>query len=176
MSLGPLILGIDGTELTGSERRRLEHPAVGGVVLFTRNYESPEQLAALTAEIRSLRRPPLLICVDQEGGRVQRFRTGFTDLPPPSTLGRLYDREPAQALEAAETVGWLMAAELRARGVDFSFAPVVDLDRGISKVIGDRALALGGGDDGRLQEFRELGEGFRALGSNHSASSPNQGV
>jgi beta-N-acetylhexosaminidase len=140
MSLGPLILGIDGTELTGSERRRLEHPAVGGVVLFTRNYESPEQLSALTAEIRSLRRPPLLICVDQEGGRVQRFRTGFTDLPPPSTLGRLYDREPTQALEAAESVGWLMAAELRARGVDFSFAPVVDLDRGISKVIGDRAL------------------------------------
>lgn len=140
MSLGPLFLGIGGTELTGEERRRLAHPAVGGVVLFTRNYQNSSQLIELVSEIRALRRPPLLVCVDQEGGRVQRFRGEFVELPPPSTLGRLYDRDPAEALRAAESVAWLMAAELRAHGVDFSFAPVVDLDRNISKVIGDRAL------------------------------------
>lgn len=140
MSLGPLFLGIGGTELTGEERRRLTHPAVGGVVLFTRNYDNPSQLIELTGEIRSLRQPPLLVSVDQEGGRVQRFRAGFTELPPAATLGRLYDHDPAEALQAAESVAWLMASELRVLGVDFSFAPVVDLDRGISQVIGDRAL------------------------------------
>ncbi len=139
--LGPLMLGIEGHTLLGEERARLRHPAVGGVLLFTRNYENPQQLAALVAEIRSLRDPALLIAVDQEGGRVQRFREGFTTLPPAQALGRAWESAPALALDAAHQIGWLMARELRAVGVDFSFAPVLDIDRGISKVIGDRAFA-----------------------------------
>jgi len=137
------MLDLEGTELRPEERELLCHPAVGGVILFSRNYADPGQLAALTASIHALRQPPLLIAVDQEGGRVQRFRDGFTRLPPAGRLGALYRRHPQRARQAAERIGWLMAAELRALGVDFSFAPVLDLDRGISRVIGDRAFAAG---------------------------------
>ena len=141
MSLGPVMLDLAGFALTAEERDLLRHPAVGGVILFSRNFLEPEQIAALTAEIHALRDPHLLIAVDQEGGRVQRFRDGFTQLPPAARFGELARRNPHHARQAAEAVGWLMAAELRAVGVDFSFAPVLDLDRGVSGVIGDRAFA-----------------------------------
>lgn len=140
MSLGPLMLGLTGPELEAEERELLCHPLVGGVILFSRNYQSPAQLAALTAAIHALRQPRLLIAVDHEGGRVQRFRDGFTRLPAVRRLGEVYDRDRARARRLARATGWLMAAELRAVGVDFSFAPVLDLDRGISSVIGDRAF------------------------------------
>ncbi len=138
--LGAVMLGIEGTALLGEERERLRHPAVGGVILFARNYADPAQLSALTADIRSLRSPPLLIAVDQEGGRVQRCREGFTALPAAGQIGRAGEMAPALALEAAEQAGWLMATELRECDVDFSFAPVLDLDYGVSSVIGDRSL------------------------------------
>jgi beta-N-acetylhexosaminidase len=140
MALGPLMVDLVGVELTDEEREILQHPYVGGVILFTRNYESPEQIAALTAEIHSLRDPHLIISVDHEGGRVQRFRDGFTRLPPVGALGKHYMQHPKQTLQRAEATGWLMAAELRAVGVDFSFAPVLDLDYGVSEIIGDRAF------------------------------------
>ncbi|MGB9494677.1 MAG: beta-N-acetylhexosaminidase, partial [Azonexus sp.] len=139
MPLGPLMIDIAGTQLSDSDRERLCHPLVGGIILFTRNYDNPEQLAALTAEIHALR-TPFLIAVDHEGGRVQRFREGFTRLPSMATLGHLWDRQPAAALEAASQVGYLLACELRACGVDYSFTPVLDLDYGPSRVIGDRAF------------------------------------
>jgi beta-N-acetylhexosaminidase len=113
---------------------------VGGVILFARNYESPEQVSALVSEIHALRNPQLLVAVDQEGGRVQRFRDGFTRLPPLACLGELYDKDRTRAKHLAHTMGWLMAAEVRAVGVDISFAPVLDLDYGVSTVIGNRAL------------------------------------
>jgi beta-N-acetylhexosaminidase len=122
------------------DRDVLEHPLVGGVILFTRNYESPEQLASLVAEIRALRRPPLLIAADHEGGRVQRFRPGFSVIPSMRRLGHEYDAEAKAGLAAAREMGWLLAAELRAHGIDLAFAPVVDLDYGVSSVIGDRAF------------------------------------
>jgi beta-N-acetylhexosaminidase len=140
LSLGPIMMGLSGLELRAEERELLRKPQVGGVILFTRNYESPQQIAALTAAIHALRDPPLLIAVDQEGGRVQRFRSGFTPLPAVARLGMLHDRAPAQARQCAEATGWLMAAELRSVGVDLSFAPVLDLGRGVSQVIGDRAF------------------------------------
>ncbi len=140
MSLGPLMIDIAGTSLTAEERERLAHPLVGGVILFSRNFADPAQLARLVADIHGLRSPRLLVAVDQEGGRVQRFRAPFTRLPAVRALGGLYDREPEAALALAETTGWLMAAELRALDVDLSFAPVVDLDHGLSSVIGDRAF------------------------------------
>ncbi|MTW19784.1 beta-N-acetylhexosaminidase [Allochromatium palmeri] len=141
MSLGPIMLDLAGTALSAEDCELLRHPAVGGVILFARNYESPEQLTALTAAIHALREPALLIGVDQEGGRVQRFRDGFTRLPPAGRLGQLHRQRPAHARAVCESIAWLMAAELRAVGVDFSFAPVLDLDRGISRVIGDRGFA-----------------------------------
>jgi beta-N-acetylhexosaminidase len=140
MSLGPVMIDLAGPALTAEERELLRHPRVGGVILFSRNYESPEQLLALTADIHGLREPHLLVGVDQEGGRVQRFREGFTRLPSPAVFGRIYDHDPKHADRLAATCGWLMAAELRAVGVDFSFAPVLDLDRGLNQVIGDRAF------------------------------------
>lgn len=140
MTLGPVMLDVDGTILTAEDRELLRHPNVGGVILFTRNCESPQQLQHLAGEIHALRRPELVIAVDQEGGRVQRFREGFTPLPAMHLLGRHYDLEQDRALQLAETCGWLMAAELRAVGVDLSFAPVLDLDYGLSEVIGDRAF------------------------------------
>lgn len=137
---GPLMIDIAGCALCDLDRERLCHPSVGGIILFSRNYRDPEQLAALTAEIHALREPPLLIAVDHEGGRVQRFRDGFTQLPPMRALGTLHDRDPAAALSAATAVGYVLAGELRACGVDFSFTPVLDLDYGPSRVIGDRAF------------------------------------
>ncbi len=133
------MVDIGGTSLSADDRKLLRHPSVGGVILFSRNFEDPAQLAALTDDIHDLRRPPLLIAVDQEGGRVQRFGAPFTILPPARTLGRRYDIDPGQGLALARTCGWLMAAELRACGVDLSFAPVVDIDLGLCSVIGDRA-------------------------------------
>jgi beta-N-acetylhexosaminidase len=140
MSLGPLMLGVDSLSLTAEERELLRHPAVGGVILFARNYADPAQLRALCDEIHALRRPPLLVAVDQEGGRVQRFVRGFTPLPAMRLLGRQYDLDPEGALDSSRRVGWLMSAELAAAGVDLSFAPVLDLDWGVSEVIGDRAF------------------------------------
>ena len=134
------MLDLKGVEMTPEEREILLHPMVGGVILFTRNYESPEQIIRLVEEIHQLRRPHLLVGVDHEGGRVQRFRDGFTQLPPVAELGTLYDSNAKAAKHLAETCGWLMAIELRAVGVDFSFAPVLDLGKGISDVIGDRAF------------------------------------
>ncbi|WP_207063510.1 beta-N-acetylhexosaminidase [Motiliproteus sp. SC1-56] len=136
---GPLMLDLEGTALTAEECEVLKAPPVGGVILFSRNYQSPEQLQALTGEIRRLR-PELLIAVDQEGGRVQRFREGLTRFPAMGRLAALCLEVPGEALALAEECGWLLAAELLALGVDISFAPVLDLDRGISEVIGDRAL------------------------------------
>jgi beta-N-acetylhexosaminidase len=112
---------------------------VGSVILFTRNFESVHQLERLVAEIRALRRPPLLVAVDHEGGRVQRFRSGFTELPPQRSIGRLYDLDAEAGRRLAWQCGWLLAAELRSIGIDMSFAPCVDLDYGVSEVIGDRA-------------------------------------
>jgi len=140
MSLGPIMLDIEGTELNADDIRRLQHPLVGGVILFKRNYESPAQLKALTASIHAVRQPPLLISVDHEGGRVQRFREGFTRVPAMRELGRIWDRSPKQARHLAEQAGWVLAAELRAHGVDFSYTPVLDIDFGNSGVIGDRAF------------------------------------
>jgi beta-N-acetylhexosaminidase len=134
------MLDLVGTSLAAGERDLLRHPLVGGVILFSRNYESPAQLAALVSDIKAVRTPPVLVAVDHEGGRVQRFRDGFTRLPAAARYGELYDRSPARGLALSELGGWLMAAELRAVGVDLSFAPVLDLNRGISRVIGDRAF------------------------------------
>jgi beta-N-acetylhexosaminidase len=139
MSLGPLMVDIAGTELNADDVAVLSHPLVGSVLLFTRNYRDPAQVAALTAAIRAVRTPHLLVAVDHEGGRVQRFRDGFTRLPAMRLLGRRFDEDKREALALAQSVGWLMAAELRAVGVDFSFAPCVDLDYGVSEIIGDRA-------------------------------------
>jgi len=139
LALGPLMIDIAGTQLSDFDRERLCHPLVGGIILFTRNYVNPDQLEALTSEIHALRRP-FLIAVDHEGGRVQRFRDGFTLLPSMATLGHLWDQQPAAALEAALQVGYVLATELRSRGVDYSFTPVLDLDYGPSRVIGDRAF------------------------------------
>jgi len=137
---GPVMADILGLELSAEEKDRLRHPAIGSVILFSRNYESPEQLAALTTDIHELREPPLLIAVDHEGGRVQRFRKGFTHLPVMRRYGDLFDHDPAQALQQCSTAGWLMASELLQLGVDFSFAPIADLGSGVSDVIGDRAF------------------------------------
>ncbi len=141
MSIGPLMLDLEGLTLSAEENEILRHPQVGGVILFSRNYASPSQLARLTAAIHDLRDPHLLIAVDQEGGRVQRFREGFTALPPAAWYGALYRENPGRARLVCEKAAWLMATELRAAGVDFSFAPVLDVDVGVSTVIGDRAFA-----------------------------------
>lgn len=138
--LGPLMIDIAGHALTDLDRERLCHPLVGGIILFSRNYADREQLTALTREIHALRQPRLLIAVDHEGGRVQRFREGFTRLPSMRTLGQLYERDPEAGLSATRDVGFVLAAELRACGVDYSFTPVLDLDYGPSRVIGDRAF------------------------------------
>jgi len=140
MTLGPVMIDVAGEALSDAERERLRHPLVGGVILFSRNYRSPEQIGALVREIHDLRQPRLLVAVDHEGGQVQRFREGFTRLPPLRRFGELYDENPKRAKRLAHTAGWLMAIELRAVDVDFSFAPVLDLDRGVSDVIGDRAF------------------------------------
>jgi beta-N-acetylhexosaminidase len=140
MSLGPVMLDIDGVSLTPADRDLLREPAVGGLILFSRNYASPQQLADLVDEVRALRSPPLIIAVDHEGGRVQRFRDGFTAIPPMRVIGRQYREDPQAALALARQAGWLIAAELRASGIDLCFAPCVDLDWGVSDIIGDRAF------------------------------------
>lgn len=140
MTLGPLMVDVAGLELTPEDREVLRHPLVGSVILFTRNYASSEQLARLVADIHAVRTPALIVGVDQEGGRVQRFRPEFSLLPPPRRIGHEYDLDAKHGLTLARSMGWLMAAELRAHGVDLSFAPCVDLDYGVSGVIGDRAF------------------------------------
>jgi beta-N-acetylhexosaminidase len=140
MSLGPLMIDLAGTEVTQEERELLRHPLIGGVILFARNYVNPEQLTALVDAIHAARAPPLIVAVDQEGGRVQRFREGFSRLPPARRIGHEFDLEARTGLALARAVGWLMAAELRAHGVDISFAPCVDLDYGVSEVIGERSF------------------------------------
>jgi beta-N-acetylhexosaminidase len=137
---GPVMLDVEGSSLTEEDRKRLTHPWVGGVILFARNYVSPQQLRQLTAEILALRDPSLLIAVDHEGGRVQRFRDGFTALPPMRTLGERWDRDARGAIDEAERCGRVIASELGGCGIDFSFTPVLDLDHGHSSVIGDRAF------------------------------------
>ena len=155
---GPLMIDIAGTGLSDLDRERLCHPLVGGIILFTRNYADPEQLAALAAEIHALRKPPLLIAVDHEGGRVQRFRDGFTRLPAMAALGRLWDQQPEAAVEAARQTGYVLASELRACGVDYSFTPVLDLDYAEDSVAGtDGNFVLTG--RGRLIEVQMSAEG-----------------
>ncbi len=134
------MLDLAGTELGAEERERLRHPRVGGVILFARNYVALDQLERLVSAIHGLREPQLLVAVDQEGGRVQRFQDGFTPLPALAHLGAWHDENPGRARRLAEACGWLMAAELRAADVDLSFAPVLDLNHGVSGVIGDRAF------------------------------------
>jgi beta-N-acetylhexosaminidase len=140
MSLGPVMLDFAGLSLTDPDRKRLAHKQVGGVILFSRNYESPEQLKALVDEIHAIRTPRLVVSVDQEGGRVQRFREQFQSLPAIARLGELYDQDESKAIEYAQTFGWIMASELLYYGIDLSFAPVLDLGNPISSVIGDRAF------------------------------------
>ena len=137
---GPLMIDIAGLELTDLDRDRLAHPLVGGLILFARNYASPEQLSKLTAEVHALRSPPLLIAIDHEGGRVQRCREGFTRLPPMRSLGNLWEQAPQDALTAAHDIGYVLAAELRQCGVDLSFTPVLDLDWERSGVVGNRSF------------------------------------
>jgi len=138
--LGPVMLDLAGVELSAAEGEMLRHPLVGGVILFSRNYRTPQQLCELTASIRSLRRPELLIAVDHEGGRVQRFLEGFSRIPPMRRLGLAWDRDRTAACTAAGDIAYVLASELLACGVDFSFTPVLDVDFGESGVIGDRAF------------------------------------
>jgi len=141
LPLGPVMADVAGLELTAEEAEFLRHPAIGAVILFARNYASPAQLKALTAAIRAVRKPELLIAVDHEGGRVQRFREGFTRIPPMRALGELHAKDPQAGLQAARAVGVAIGTELLAHGVDFSFTPVLDIDFSQSAVIGDRAFS-----------------------------------
>lgn len=136
--LGPIMLDLLGTKLMQDEKEMLLHPLVGGVIFFSRNYESPEQIAELSKEIHGLRNPSLFIAVDHEGGRVQRFQEGFTKLPAAQTIGKLYDQDPHKGLDIAEKAAWLMAIELLTVGIDFSFAPVLDIYNPKSQVLGTR--------------------------------------
>lgn len=137
--LGPVMLDVEGCRLTADDRELLQHPAVNGMILFGRNFESAEQLDALVKSVRQTRQN-ILIAVDHEGGRVQRFRPGFAKLPPNAVYGAAYVREPHSALKAAEQHAWLIASELQMLNIDLAFAPVLDLDYGCSSVIGDRAF------------------------------------
>ena len=139
MTLGPLMIDLEGAAVSAGERELLRHPLVGGVILFTRNYIDSAQLARLVADIHAVRTPPLIVAVDHEGGRVQRFRAGFSQLPSARRVGHEFDVDARKGLALAHAMGWLMAAELRAHGVDLSFAPCVDIDYGVS-VIADRAF------------------------------------
>lgn len=162
LSHGPLMIDVAGLQLDDADRARLRHPLVGGVILFSRNYDTPQQLRRLCAEIHALRSPALPIAIDHEGGRVQRCRAGFTRLPPMRRLGRLADRDPASALTAARATGFVLGSELRCCGVDFSFTPVLDLDWQRSAVIGDRAFHA---DPLRVVQLAAaLIEGLRASG------------
>jgi beta-N-acetylhexosaminidase len=139
MSLGPIMMDLEATQISRTEEKLLQNPLVGGVILFTRNFESIAQITELVKAIHAVRSPHLLVAIDHEGGRVQRFHEGFTRLPPASVFGKMYRDDADRARKYAEQAGWLLAAELRAIGVDFSFAPVLDLAHGVSGVIGDRA-------------------------------------
>lgn len=150
MSLGPLMVDVAGQELTDEDREILAHPLVGSVILFTRNFADPEQLQRLVAQVHAVRSPRLLVAVDHEGGRVQRFRNGFTQLPPLRLIGHQFDLDRNAALRLARQHGWLMAAELLSCGLDFSFAPCVDLDYGLSEIIGDRSFHSRGAVVGEL--------------------------
>ncbi|MDH5378692.1 MAG: beta-N-acetylhexosaminidase, partial [Gammaproteobacteria bacterium] len=138
MPLGPLMLDLEGLEVSAEEREILQHPLVGGLIFFTRNYREPKQLVELVKQVRDARRD-ILICVDHEGGRVQRFRDGFSRIPACGKFGEIYEQDKARGISLSKQAGWLMAAELRAYDIDFSFAPVLDLDYGVSAVIGNRA-------------------------------------
>ena len=162
LPLGPLMIDVAGLELADLDRERLLHPLIGGVILFKRNYRDPPQLTALCATIHALRSPALPIAIDHEGGRVQRCREGFTHVPPMRRLGELWDSDPAAARKAAADLGYLLAAELRACGVDYSFTPVLDLDWGPSGVIGDRAFHKN--PDAVAQLAGALIEGLAAAG------------
>lgn len=140
MNIAPVMIDLEGTSLTEEEKELLNHPMVGGIIFFARNFESVEQIQALVKSIHASTSQTILTCVDQEGGRVQRFITGFTRLPPLRPLGSLYDHKAEHGMGLAKAMGWLMASEILAVGVDFSFAPVLDLDYGVSDVIGDRAF------------------------------------
>lgn len=162
LPLGPVMLDLESVTLGADDRRRLEHSLAGGVILFSRNFVDPAQLDRLTAEIRALRNPPLLIAVDHEGGRVQRFREGFTVLPAMAELGRSWNQDPRQALRLAQDLGFVLAAELRAHGVDLAMAPVLDVDHGISEVIGNRAFHS---DPRAIADLaRALLQGFKQAG------------
>lgn len=140
-SYGPVMLDVIGLRLLDEDIRRIRHPATGGVILFARNYQNREQLTALTAAIRK-ERADILIAVDHEGGRVQRFRfDGFTRLPPMRSLGKMWENDQVAASRAATAVGYVLASELRSCGIDFSFTPVLDLDYGVSTVIGNRSFS-----------------------------------
>lgn len=154
---GPVMLDIAGTELTPADIELLQHPATGGVILFSRNFTSRAQISRLIQEIHDLRSPPLIIAVDQEGGRVQRFKDGFTRLPAAAQILQHHYGDIQQARQSAHELGWLMASELRAVGIDFSFAPVLDLDYGVSEVIGDRAFATKPDDVAALAQAWMLG-------------------
>lgn len=162
MLLGSVMIDVEGCVLTPTDKERLLDPIVAGVILFTRNFESVGQLQSLTTQIHNLRHPKLLVAVDHEGGRVQRFKEGFTRLPAMRELGRLYHQNSEAALKLTEKIGWIMATELLACGVDFSFAPVLDLDYGGSSVIGDRAFDVSPQVVGKLG-FR-LMHGMRLAG------------
>lgn len=154
--LGPLMIDVGGLELSAEDRELLCHPLVGGVILFTRNYRDPDQLKKLCDELLALPRQRLLLAVDHEGGRVQRFRVGFTRIPAMRTLGQLYAEKPVRALAEARLQGETIGRELSAYGIDLCFAPVLDIDHGLSQIIGDRAF----GD--RSEVIVELARAFRA--------------
>lgn len=140
MTRGPVMCDLEGLSLSSSEKDLLLHPMVGGIIIFARNYASPQQVRELTQALREIR-PELLIAVDQEGGRVQRLREGFTRLPPMQLLGKQYRQSGKQGLELAEYCGWVMASEVRACGIDLSFAPVLDVDCDYSSIIGNRSFS-----------------------------------
>ena len=166
---GPVVVDVLGTTLTEDDLKRIRHPAAGAVILFARNFENCEQLRALTEDIKRQREPELPICVDHEGGRVQRFKDGFTRIPPMRTLGKLWDRDRQLGKDAATAIGYVIACELGAHNVDFSFAPVLDLDYGGSSVIGDRALHYDPTAVGALGAclVRGLGQGGVAAVAKH---------
>jgi len=160
--IGPIIFDVQGVALNAEDREILQHPLIGGIILFARNFESAAQVTQLCQSIRKARKRPILITVDQEGGRVQRFRNDFTTLPSMGKIGKLYEKSGQAGLALAEICGWLMAIELLAVGVDLSFAPVLDLDSGVSQVIGDRAFHASG--DSIFELASALTKGMRDAG------------
>ena len=156
MAIGPLMIDIAGTSLTEEDKELIQHPLIGGIIYFSRNYESVEQISRLSRQIRQLN-PEVLIAVDQEGGRVQRFKDGFTRLPAMQQFLPLYRKQPDAALRLVEDCGWLMAVELLTVGVDFSFAPVLDLDDRQSDVIADRSFSKDPDEASALAEAFMLG-------------------